>query len=511
MAIAALPSTRTEELIAQLRLICGRDHVFTDAATLQTFSADALAHYRQSPLVAVMPGTAAECHAVLRACARAEVPFVTRGAATGLAGGVLPFENSVVIGLGRLRRILAVDLAAGSVVAEAGVTAAEIERAVAPTHHYPPLSATAAVATLGGNVATNAGSPIGPGGGATGDFITGLDVLLADGTELELRAGRPGIDLTGAFLGSGGTLGIVVRVHLRILPAPAQRLLVRADFPDVIAAAEAGTQLLGAGIGSASVEVLESDTLTQALGGRRSAWLIAGDPKGGHSGVLLAELTGSRAQCKRDGIAAVEVFRDHGATTMRITADPPHTSRLSTLRAAIVPSATGLPAYYLSDVVVPVSSVTRVLGELAQASEQAKLNVVSLIRPLIGSILSKIAYDPTAPGQAAAARELATRLAAVGVAAGGTVGGEHGIGVDKLDQLAALRPLEDLDFRRAVKLAFDPAGQANPDKHCPARTPPDESVSASNQDGDIEPPGTTALGPPAEPPAAIDPNVSTND
>src|SRR5205814_6357720 len=194
-----------EELVGRLQGICGPEHVLTHPDALATYRSDGLAHYRQTPLAAVLPGNADEVQRIVRTCFEAEVPWVARGSGTGLSGGALPVAEGVLIVLARLRRVLAVELEDGRVVVEPGVTNLAISRAVAPTHFYPPDPSSQIVCSIGGNIAENSGGAHCFKYGFTTNYVLGLDVVLTDGTVVTLDRDAPGYDLLGAFVGSEGT------------------------------------------------------------------------------------------------------------------------------------------------------------------------------------------------------------------------------------------------------------------------------------------------------------------
>src|SRR5437588_880161 len=214
----------------ELRRICGSEHVLVHPHALRTYESDGLLHYRVTPAVAVLPGSAEEVRRVVRACYEAGVPWVARGSGTGLPGGALPVEDGVLIVLTRLRRILEIDLGNQRVTAEPGVPNLAISHAVAPTHFFPPDPSSQIVCSIGGNVAENSGGAHCFKYGFTTNYVTGLELVLADG-ELVVLGGKetdvPGYDLVGAFVGSEGTLGIATRIVLRVVPQPeAARTLV---------------------------------------------------------------------------------------------------------------------------------------------------------------------------------------------------------------------------------------------------------------------------------------------
>src|SRR5436305_8389720 len=236
-----MPPGRPEELISRLEAICGREHVLTNQHELATYRSDGLLHLRQTPLVAVLPGSGEEVRDVVRACYEAEVPWVARGSGTGLSGGALPVPEGVLIVLARLRRILAVELDDALVVVEPGVTNLAVSHAVAPTHFYPPDPSSQVVCSIGGNIAENSGGAHCFKYGFTTNYVTGLELVLTDGTVVELERDLPGYDLLGAFVGSEGTLGVATRISLPVIPKPEAVRTLAAFFEHTAAAGEAGS------------------------------------------------------------------------------------------------------------------------------------------------------------------------------------------------------------------------------------------------------------------------------
>src|SRR4051794_41218882 len=217
-------------LVPELQRICGSDHVVTHPHQLRTYESDGLLQYAVTPGAVVLPENAEQVQAVVRACHEAEVPWVARGAGSGLSGGALPVEEGVLIVLSRMNRILEVDLDNQRVVVEPGVTNIAVSQAVAPTHFFPPDPSSQIVCTIGGNVAENSGGAHCFKYGFTTNYVSGLEVVLPDGSVVQLggpELDHPGYDLVGAFVGSEGTLGVATRITLRVVPKPeAVRTLV---------------------------------------------------------------------------------------------------------------------------------------------------------------------------------------------------------------------------------------------------------------------------------------------
>src|SRR5437762_1246258 len=232
--LRGVPSALTDDLTA----ICGAERVVTHADALRTYESDGLLQYRALPRAVVLPDTAEQVQRVVRLCHEREVPWVARGAGSGLSGGALPVEEGVLIVLAGMRRILEVDIPNQRVTVEPGVTNIDVSNAVAPTHFYPPDPSSQVVCSIGGNVAENSGGAHCFKYGFTSNYVTGLEVVLADGEVVELGGGpdRPGYDLVGAFVGSEGTLGVATKIALRVVPVPAAVLTLLAFFDGPAAA-----------------------------------------------------------------------------------------------------------------------------------------------------------------------------------------------------------------------------------------------------------------------------------
>src|SRR3977135_1154106 len=245
------------DLIARLQRICGSEHVLTHPHALETYRSDGLAHYRQTPLAAVLPGTAEEVRAVGRTCYEAGIPWGARGARAGAGGAALRLAEGVLIVLARMRRILSVELEDSRVVVEPGVTNLAVSRAAGPTHFYPPDPSSQIVCSIGGNVAENSGGAHCFKYGFTTNYVTGLEVVLPDGEVVELGGApdRPGYDLVGAFVGSEGTLGVATKITLRVIPVPAAVRTLLAFFDGTEAAGHVVSDIVAAGGTPGAIEM----------------------------------------------------------------------------------------------------------------------------------------------------------------------------------------------------------------------------------------------------------------
>ena len=305
-------------LVETFRRICGYEHVLTDRHQLRTYESDGLRHYRSPPGVAVLPGSAEEVRELVKACHEAKVPWVARGAGTGLSGGAIPLKDGVLIVLTRLNAIVEVDLDNQRVVVEPCVTNAAISKAVGPSHFYPPDPSSQVVSTIGGNVAENSGGLHCFKYGFTTNYVTGLEVVLPGGDVVTLggkELDRPGYDLVGVFVGSEGTLGIATRITLRVVPQAEAHKTVVGYFDSIEQAGQAVTDIVGAGIVPAAIEIMDKLTIEAT-----ESWTHAGYPLDVNA-ALIVELDGSQAECDARFDEVMEIYERNGASSTRVAED----------------------------------------------------------------------------------------------------------------------------------------------------------------------------------------------
>jgi glycolate oxidase len=454
--------TGSAELIAQLRAICGREFVLTDSGELATYQSDGLLHYRQPPLVAVLPADAQEVAAVVRACFDAEVPWVARGSGTGLSGGALPLAEGVLIVLARMRRVLEVDLENQRVVVQPGVTNLAVSRAVGPTHFYPPDPSSQIVCSIGGNIAENSGGAHCFKYGFTTNYVLGLQVVLSDGTVVRLRRDDPGYDLLGAFVGSEGTLGVTTEITLRVIPAPEHVRTMLAFFHDTGAAGEAVSAIVDHGIVPGAIEMMDSLAIRAAEEATGAGYrLDAG-------AALLVEVDGPREECESVLETLERMCEEAGAFEVRLAQTDAERDLIWRARKAAFASMGRIaPAYYVQDGVIPRTRLADVLREIDSLSSEYGLRVANVFHAGDGNLHPLVCYDDAVEGEAARAEELAGRIIRACVDAGGSITGEHGVGVDKRAYMGTMFGEADLETFQRLRCAFDPHGLANPGKVMP--------------------------------------------
>ncbi len=455
------------QLVADLRAAVGEDQVITEPERLATYECDGLTGWRAQPACVVLPGSAEEVQAVVRLCARDAVPFVARGAGTGLSGGALPVADGIVISLARLNRILEVDLESERVVVQPGVANLDVTRAVAADgYFYAPDPSSQQVCTIGGNVAENSGGAHCLKHGFTVNHVTGATVVLPDG-ELLVLGGKSidaddGPDLLGVIIGSEGTLGIAVEVTLRIVRQPELVVTQLAAFRSIDAAGDAVSRIVAAGILPSAMEIMDRFTIQAA-----EAAYAPGYPEGADA-VLLVELDGVSAQVEEDALAVDGLCRASGAFELRTASDAGERALLWRGRkGAFAAMGRVSPDYYVQDGVVPRTKLPAVLRRIDELSEEHGLRVGNVFHAGDGNLHPLVLYDARVEGEYERAKGLADAILAACVDAGGSLTGEHGIGVDKACAMPSMFSERDLEAFERVRRAFDPDGLANPGKVLP--------------------------------------------
>jgi glycolate oxidase len=450
------------DLIGRLQQICGAEHVLTHPHALATYRSDGLAHYREIPVAAVLPGDVATVASVVSACADAGVPWVARGAGTGLSGGAIPVAEGVLIVLARMRRILEVDLANARVVVEPGVTNLAVSRAVAPTHFYPPDPSSQIVCSIGGNVAENSGGAHCFKYGFTTNYVTGLEVVLSDGTVVALERDAPGYDLLGAFVGSEGTLGVATKIELRVLPKPETVRTIVAFFEDTGGAGDAVSAIVGAGIVPGAIEMMDRLSIRAAEEATHAGYrLDAG-------AALLVELDGPQEECNARFEHLMSLCARAGAADVRVAlSDAERTQIWQARKAAFAAMGRIAPAYYVQDGVIPRTRLAEVLRQIDALAEEYQLQVANVFHAGDGNLHPLVCYDAARAGEPERAEELAGLIVKACVDAEGSITGEHGVGLDKKAYMPSMFSDSDLEAFQRLRCAFDPAGLANPGKLMP--------------------------------------------
>ena len=451
----------------RLSAITGARWVRCRPAELRTFESDGLPTRTSTPRLVVLPATRAECVAVIRVLAAEGTPWVARGAGTGLSGGALAEDDSVLVVLTRLNRIVSVDPVRRRAVVEPGVVNARLSEAVLPFGlHYAPDPSSQSACTLGGNVAENAGGPHCLKYGVTTNHVVELEVLLPDGSIT--RLGSPqgeawGPDLVGLFVGSEGMFGIALTITLRLTPLPAAIRTLLADFGTVRAASEAVSAIIAAGIVPAALEMMDQACIVAV----ESSIYAAGYPVDAGA-VLLVELDGGPAAVKSESVAVEALLMASGARSIRAASTPEDRARLwQGRKKAFGAMGRIAPDLVVQDAVVPRSSLPDVLEQILEIGRRYSLSIANVFHAGDGNLHPNICYDSRDPDLTGRVHQAAREIMAVCVAAGGSITGEHGVGSDKLEYMPMIFDAESLEAMCAVRRVFDPSQRANPRKVIP--------------------------------------------
>jgi glycolate oxidase len=432
---------------------------------LRTYECDGLTGHRVVPSYVVLAESTDDVQAVVRACSEHGVPFVARGAGTGLSGGALPVAEGIVISLARMKRVLEVDLDAQRVTVEPGVTNLEVTAAIAAHgFYYAPDPSSQQVCTIGGNVAENSGGAHCLKYGFTVNHVTGLKVVLPDGELVELGGKSldpDGPDLLGVFVGSEGTLGIATEITVRMLRVPeaVTTLLGAFDTTDDAGAAVSG--IVAAGILPSAIEMMDSLTAEAA-----ERAVHAGYPKAG--ALLIVELDGQALQVADDVAAVEEICRANGAWELRAASTAEERALVwKGRKAAFAAMGRVSPSYYVQDGVVPRTKLPEVLRRIAGLEAEHGLRIGNVFHAGDGNLHPLVLYDHDVPGEAALAERVARQILEICIDAGGSLTGEHGIGADKACSMPLMFSEADLEAMQRVRRGFDPDGLANPGKLFP--------------------------------------------
>jgi len=463
--------TVASQALEAVRAIVGPQWMRRDHATREAFASDGLATEHALPGAVVLPGSRDEVLRVLRVLAQHGIPFVARGAGTGLSGGAVAGPDAVILGLTRLQRILALEPDNRRAVVEPGVVNTRLSQAAAPYGlHYAPDPSSQTVCTIGGNVAENAGGPHCLKYGVTTQHILALEVALASGEVIELGAasGDPwGPDLVGLFVGSEGTFGVATRITVRLTPLPTAVRTLLADFGSLRAAGEAVSAIIAAGIVPAALEIMDQNCIRVV----EASMYHAGLPTDA-AAVLIVEIDGRDDGAVAELTAAAERHvREAGARSIRTATTARDRERLWQGRKKTFGALGRLsPNLVVQDAVVPRTALPDVLTAIGGIAARHGVTVGNVFHAGDGNLHPNITYDARNPEERDRVRRAAAEIMQLCIAAGGTITGEHGVGSDKLPYMAALFDATALDMMRTVRRAFDPEGRANPGKVLPPET-----------------------------------------
>ncbi|MBI3480769.1 MAG: FAD-binding protein [Nitrosomonadales bacterium] len=440
--------------------------MLVDAEDIRPFECDGLSVYRQLPMVVVLPETIAQVQEIMRLCHAQQVPVVARGAGTGLSGGALPLPDGVLLSLAKFKNILNIDAHNAMATVQPGVRNLAISQAAAAYGlYYAPDPSSQIACTIGGNVAENSGGVHCLKYGLTVHNILMLKVVTAEGELLTIGAqtlDSPGYDLLALMTGSEGMLGIIVEVTVKLLALPERAQVVLAAFDDVVKAGEAVGAIIAAGIIPAGLEMMDRLAIQAA-----EDFAHAGYPRDAEA-ILLCELDGTHAEVTEYIAAVRKLLTDSGATAVRVAADEAERQLLWKGRKSAFPAVGRIsPDYYCMDGTIPRRHLPQVLRRIGELSAEYGLPVANVFHAGDGNLHPLILFDANKPGELERTEEFGSRILQLCVEVGGTITGEHGVGIEKIDQMCVQFRSAELSQFHAVKAAFDPSGLLNPGKAVP--------------------------------------------
>jgi glycolate oxidase len=449
----------TDRIVPLLEGLGLGERVLTDQSQLAAFGSDALTAFHQRPIAVVVVEGAVEVESVVRLCHRAEIPFVARGSGTSLSGGSLPVGEGIVIALNRLNRVLSVDPDARTAVVEPGVINLNVSAAALPHGlAYAPDPSSQSVCTIGGNLAFNSGGAHCLKHGMTANHILGLRVVLPDGEVVDLGGDSTehvGPDWTGMFCGCEGLFGIAVEATLRLVPVPEAVRTALAVFDSLERAGDAVAEIVGAGLVPVAMEIMDALAIEAA-----EASVKPGYPQG--EALLIVELEGEEEVVELELAAVEAMLRESGAEEMRATADPAERALIWKGRKSAFSAVGWLsPDYIVQDGVVPRTRLGEALREIDRLSAERGIRVANVFHAGDGNLHPLILYDGREPGAVEGAEELAGEILALCVDLGGSITGEHGVGVEKRDYMKLMFSAADLGLMEDLRAAVDPGRLAN--------------------------------------------------
>ena len=442
------------------------ERLLTDPAQLTTYESDALTAYRTRPLAVVIPETQDEVIQAVCLCSQFKIPFVARGSGTSLSGGSLPIEGGLLIAMNRLNHILRIDPLERIAVVESGVINSDITKAAAPHGlYYAPDPSSQQICTIGGNIAFNAGGAHCLKYGMTSNHILGIKAVLPDGQVVSLGGESlesVGPDLTGLYVGSEGLFGITLEVILRLLPKPAFFRTILASYDSLEAAGEAVAKVVASGLLPGAIEIMDHLAIEAA-----EAAVHAGYPQQAKA-LLIVELDGDPLQVEAEFPLLRQVIEASGAQEVHIARDEADRLRIWKGRKSAFSAVGRLsPDYLVNDGVVPRTCLGKALSEIGHLSEKYDLRVANVFHAGDGNLHPLILYKGRHPGELERAKHLSSEILELCIQMGGSITGEHGIGIEKRAYLTRMFSEADVATMRNIRLALDPLEISNRGKMFP--------------------------------------------
>lgn len=468
-------------IIRDFQQILGRQGVIQRKEELLTYECDGLTSYRVRPKLVLLPRNTQEVAEIVKLCDRHQLPWVARGAGTGLSGGALPVENGVLISTAFMRQILDIDLENQQVVVQPAVINNWVTQAVSGAgFYYAPDPSSQIICSIGGNVAENSGGVHCFKYGVTTNHVLGLKLVLPDGSIVDVGGEvpeMPGYDLMGLFVGSEGTLGIATEIRLRIIKQAEAIQVLLADFTTMEAAGAAVSNIVSAGIIPAGMEIMDNFSINAVED------VVATNcyPRDAVA-ILLVEVDGLEVEVAEYAQHIAHICRQNGARDIQTATDPQERLRLWKGRKAAFAAVGKIkPDYYVQDGVIPRTQLPYVLGEIEKLSQKYGYPVANVFHAGDGNLHPLLLYDNGIPGALETVEELGGEILKICVQVGGSISGEHGIGADKLCYMDRMFTPVDLETMQWVRSVFNPQGLANPGKVFPTPKSCGEAAQAKAQ------------------------------
>lgn len=455
-----------QKLIRELSAILPNNSLLHKKEDLSPYECDGLSAYRQLPMLVALPRDTTEVQAIISCCNQHHIPVIARGAGTGLSGGALPSENAVLISLAKLNSIIDIDKNNLQATVQPGVRNLAISEAVADLGlYYAPDPSSQIACTIGGNVAENSGGVHCLKYGLTVHNISRIKIITIEGQQLTIGSqamDAAGYDLLALFTGSEGMLGVIVEITVKLLPMPESTRVMLAAFDDVEVAGTAVSDIIADGIIPAGLEMMDNPAIRAA-----EDFVKAGYPTDA-AAILLCELDGTIEEVTEQTQRVHELLSNRGATEIRIAESEEQRQQFWKGRKAAFPAVGRIaPDYYCMDGTIPRKKLPWILKNITELSDQYQLPVANVFHAGDGNLHPLILYDANIPGELERTEEFGGRILELCVEAGGTITGEHGVGMEKINQMCIQFEDAELEQFHAVKKAFDPHGLLNPGKAVP--------------------------------------------
>ena len=456
-----------KKIAKEFEKIVGKNGVIQRREELLVYECDGLPSYRQKPALVVLPRTTEQVAEAVKICDRHNLPWLPRGAGTGLSGGALPIENSVLIVTSLMRKILKVDLENQQVIVQPGVINNWVTQTVSGAgFFYAPDPSSQIVCSIGGNIAENSGGVHCLKYGVTTNHVLGLKIVTPDGSIVDIGGSvpeMPGYDLTGLFVGSEGTLGIATEITLRIVKTPEAICVVLADFPNIEAAGQTVSDIISAGIIPGGMEIMDNLSIN-AVEDVVNTGLYPRDA----GAILLTELDGLQVEVDTNKKRVAEICQQNGARNITTASDPEKRLKMWKGRKAAFAAAGNMsPDYYVQDGVIPRTKMVEVLQEIENLSQKSGYKIANVFHAGDGNLHPLILFDNSVEGALEEVEEVAGEILKFCVEVGGSLSGEHGIGSDKKCFMPFMFNETDLETMQWIRQVFNPKGLANPEKVFP--------------------------------------------